>query len=413
MQKNPKDYLVNELYEYTVITLVAGTFFGFFYGIFLYKNTFNIKILLLDLLISSVAALIGYFFGTYVTHQKGYLITLRFSLLLASLAALFAYLKASEIALIFGYIAIIKGASAGIYASVFDIYLLRELNQRQKGRYLYLNLSIEFIVTTITPVLVGGLLSFGGSYQLTFLIASILYFGAVWLPKQYNKKPKCNLSLKDALAITKKPHFLEFGSNLIVGSGADQLNVFMITIIPYLILKNEFGVGVLAGLAAIVAAVTAYYLKNVKGESQHKVGYAGGIGRFVGNIFLAFYWTTPVLVIRGLFNNVFAVFYDPAFRKAQIGNAEMILGKDINNQALELVFLEAILAFIGKFGAVLIFLTILASESGSQSTIIRWLLLVYAVWKIADYAWVLSMKKRFSQPAIENSKAPEFAESLN
>lgn len=409
MRLEKEKNLVNELYIYTVITLVGGTFFGFFYGIFLYRNTFNINILLVDLLVSSIASLAGYFLGSYATHKKGYMATIRLSLCFAALSAIIAFFYSHIIAAIFIYIAIIKGLSGGIYASVLDIYLLKEMNQRVRGRYLYLNLSIEFLITTLVPILVGAILTFGGGYRLTFLIAGLLYFSAIWIPKQYNKKPNCKFLLSDAIAITKRAHFKEFGINLAMGSGADQLNVFVIAIVPYLIIKNEFGVGLLVGASAIVASLTSFFLKNINGKYQWKIGFAGGLGRFVGNVFLAFYWSLPVLVIRGLFNNVFAVFYDPAFHKVQIGNAEKLLGKEINRQALELVFVEAVLSFFGKAFAVVLFLGILAIGGNGQSLLIRLLLPLYGIWKIADYAWILSMQKRFPD-RIEDQKIQRLPE---
>lgn len=398
--------LVQELYIFSILAQIAGGFFGFYYGVFLYRNTFDLKILLIDLLVASCFSLIGYFLGADLIHKRGYMLAMRISLLFSSLAALVAFLFSQNIVDIFIYIAMIRGLASGIFASVTEIYLLREMTNKASNKYLYLNLSVEFLLTTIMPIIIGAIITYGSGYKTTFLMASVIYLIGVLIPKQYNKKPVCNYSLKDLLNVTQKTHFGEYGLNIFIGNGADQLNVFLIAIVPFLILKTEFSVGVLAGLAALIASVVSFYLKDARDKDQTFFGYTGAIGRLVGNLFLAIFWSTPILVIRGLFTNTFSAFNDPVFRKTQIFTAEKILGKDLNKDALELAFSSAFIAFLGKFSAVLIFLLILVAQPSSQASTIRWLLPIYGIWKIFDFYWMKSMHNRFGSEKTQLVSQP-------
>lgn len=172
--------------------------------------------------------------------------------------------------------------------------------------------------------------------------------------------------------------------------------MLLITIVPFLLLQSEFKVGAFTSIIALFAALVSYAFRKVKLANQLRLGYAGGVGRLFSNIILAVFWTTPALVIQGLLNKVLAVFNDPIFKSVHINNAEYILGPDVNKEALELNLVDNTMALIGNTIAMITFLAILSLGVSNQIAALRYLLVAYGVWKIANYIWNLSMRRRFA-----------------
>jgi hypothetical protein len=402
-----KKAISRELYVFSTIGLVAGSVFGLYYGIFLYKNTLDIKILVIDTLLVAIAGWVGYVLGILLIHNAGYLRTLKFSFMMLAAASLLTLVLIESIRTVYPLISIARGVPLGISAAVLDTFLLKEMNPHNRGRFFNINLSIEFISAVIMPLLIGAIITYAGGYKATFLLSALLYLLASLAPLKYNKRPKSQISVHDEIKMLTRRGIKEFNFNTLLTTGMDELNVLLIAIVPFLLLKTEFKVGIVTSMVAVIAAITALISRNYHYKRQIKLGYLGNTGRLISNTLLAIFWSPVALVFQSLVNKGLAAFNDPVFRKLRLSSAEEVLGSDLNKEALELNLVTATMTLIGQSMAMMIFLVILSLSADNQISTLRYLLVVYGVWKILNYLWVLNMRRRFRylagvkpQPAV-------------
>jgi hypothetical protein len=102
-------------------------------------------------------------------------------------------------------------------------------------------------------------------------------------------------------------------------------------------------------------------------------------------------------MIQGMVNKAMSPLNDPIFQKIRIENASAILGKELADKALALNMVTATVSFLGRAVALLVFLLVLSLNHAGQVSILRYLLITYAGWKILNYAWVISMQRRLGR----------------
>jgi hypothetical protein len=408
VQKNEyQKQLTRELYIFTTIGMVAGSVYGLYYGIFLYRNSFDLKVLVIDTLLVAISSWVGYICGVFYIHKSGYLKALRLSFFLLFVVSLITLLVIPAIRTVYPLLSIMRGIPLGIGAAVIDTFLLKEFASASRSRFFNINLSIEFIIAVVLPVIIGGIITYLDGYRLTFMLAALVYLAALLVPIHYNKRPKSLTSLSDELHMIKKKGIKEFNLNTAVTAGADELNVLLIAIVPFLLLKSEFKVGVVTSAVAIFAAITAFLARDLSYGRQIRLGYFGNSGRLVSNFLLAIVWTPWAVIFQGLVNKGLAAFNDPVFRRLRLSSAEGVLGTDLNKEALELNLVTATMSLIGQIIALSTFLVILSLSNETQILALRYLLVAYGVWKVINYIWVLNMKRRFSRFGSKIEKADQ------
>lgn len=388
-----------ELYLFTVVSMLGGAVYGLYYGIFLYRNSLDLKVLVIDSLLVALSGWIGYMVGTFWIHRSGYLKAMRLSFILLFLTSVLTLLLIDSIRTIYPLLSVMRGLPGGIYASIIDVFLLKELSSLKRGRYLNLNLSMEFTIAIIIPVLIGLIIKFSG-YRAVFLLAGLVYLAALFLPINYNKRPHSRVGLEDELHLMKLPGIKEFNFNTALTNGADQLNILLIAIVPFLIFRDELKVGSFTSVVAIVAAAVSFWFRNRRYDTQIRWGYFGNFGRLLSNFGLSIFWNPVALVFQGMINKSMSPLNDPVFRRLRVDNATKILGDELSSEALQMDMINATMAFIGECGALAIFLVILSFDSGHQILALRALLVVYGLWKIANYFWVLDMRRRLSRAHV-------------
>jgi len=404
MKKENSQALTKELYIFTTLGLIAGTIFGLYYGIFLYRNSLDIKVLVIDTLLVSISGWMGYIIGVFYIHKSGYLKTLKLSFLLLFLSCLLTLYLIRSIRTTYPLISIARGVPLGIGLAVFDTFLLKEFISKSRGKFFSINLSIEFATAVLVPFALGAVILYAGGYKTTFLLAALVYLAAFFVPVRYNKRPHSDTKLSDELKLLKQKGIKEFNINTVMTSGMDELNVLLFAIVPFLLLGNEVKVGSLISLVAIVAGLTAFLSRNFRYKRQIKLGYVGNIGRLLSNTLLSVSWTPFAVVVQTLANKSLAAFNDPIFRKLRLNAAEEALGAELNKEALEFNLISATMTLLGQVMALGVFLLILSLPNENQITALRYLLTIYGFWKLINYIWVINMRRRFRLMGKETAR---------
>lgn len=395
VRSKPNTNIARELYAFTAFNLLGGSAYGMYYGIFLYRQSFDIRVLVIDSLLASSATWLGYLLGTGWIHKHGYKPALRASFLLMLAVAVGTLLAMGRIRELYPLLALARGLPAGVYTAVIDVFLLQELSAAKRGKYLNINLSVEFIVTVILPFVLGSLIKFTGGYQAVFMMAAAMYVAALCLPVSERRSTGKPFSIRGELAVLRRPGMREFNINNILTSGADQLNGLLLGIVPFLLFQNELSVGSFTSFIALAAAAVSLVANRTNMGRQVKLGYLGNSGRIISNAILCISWTPWALVLQGLINKAMSPLNDPIAQKIKLENAASILGRELHDKALALNLVAATGALIGKAGALATFLLILSLSQSSQVTVLRYLLVTYALWKIVNYVWLVTMQKRF------------------
>lgn len=401
LERKSKTNIARELYIFSFINLLGGSAYGMYYGIFLYRQSFDIRVLVIDSLLVSIATWAGYLLGTAWIHKHGYKLALRASFLLMLAVSIVTLLLMNHIRELYPLLSLARGLPGGLYAAVTDIFLLQELSAAKRSKYLNLNLSIQFIVTVMLPFLLGGIIKFASGYTDVFLLAAAIYLVALCLPVSERRNTSKTFNIRGELKVLRKPGIREFSINNALASGADQLNALLLGIVPFLLFKSELKVGSFTSFIAIAAAVISLIANRTNFGQQIKLGFVGNSGRFVSNLILCLSWTPWALMVQGMINKAMSPLNDPIAQKLQLDNASAILGRELHDKALALNLVSATVSLIGKSSALAAFLLILSINQAGEITILRYLLVTYALWKIVNYIWIVGMQRRLQAQTVD------------
>lgn len=384
------DPFLRTLYVFNTFSLVVGTLYGLYYGVFLYKHTFSLSTLALDGLLGGFGVWLGYLLGVMVIRRAGYGRCIRLAFGLWAIIALMTALIAGHIAAWFVPLAVLRALPGGLYAAAADCIMLREIKAERRSGFMQLNLALEFVASIILPSAVGALISTTGGYQWAFAAAAVMY-AATFAWRCNLPKPHVSFSPRELAQTLRRPLYGPHALNRTLAAGFNQLNAFALTIIPFLLLKNELSMGLLTSACALVAAMVAVAVRRVKTAHSFKLGYGAYALRTVGSLLFVGMWTAPLMLVWQLVGKLVTPLHDPLQQSLDIHNDSLILGESARRQALQINVLNKTLALVGSTVAFGLFIVITRTSSDQQRVILQGLILLYAAWRfmnLAASAWV-------------------------
>jgi hypothetical protein len=384
------DPFLRTLYVFNTFSLVGGTLYGLYYGVFLYKHTFSLSTLALDGLLGGFGVWLGYLLGVMVIRRAGYGRCIRLAFGLWAIIALMTALIAGHIAAWFVPLAVLRALPGGLYAAAADCIMLREIKAERRSGFMQLNLALEFVASIILPSAIGALINYTGGYQWAFVAAAAVYLASfAWhcrLPK-----PQVTFNLRELKQTLRQPLYMPHALNRTLAAGFNQLNAFALTIIPFLLLKNEFDMGILTSACAVAAAVVALAARRVKTAHSLKLGYGAYTLRTIGSLLFVGMWTVPLMLVWQLIGKLVTPLHDPLQQSLDIHNDSLILGQEAQTRALQINVLNNTLALVGSTVAFGLFIAITRTGTDQQRMMLQGLLLIYATWRfinLAVSAWI-------------------------
>lgn len=264
--------------------------------------------------------------------------------------------------------------------------------QTQRRSYYFIYNSIQTIINIVLLFLIGSIIVYSGGYKATFLISFCIYMLIIFMPPGHNKIPQISFSLSDLKKLISQEVFLTYGLNKVLVNGADSLNIFIFAIVPFLILKNEFSLGMITSIIGILAAILSLIDKNFELKKQLSFAYIGSIIRIIVNTAFIIFFSTPVLVIRSIVITILSTFTDPVMSNVDINNTSKLLHHD-KKDAIEINIIDETLALIGKMIALMLFLAILNFFSDDKLIIVKVVIFSYGVWKLTNFFWLQRINK--------------------
>lgn len=280
------DHQVSRLSKQTYAILMthglfvfAVTLTGFFFNIFLWRQSHSVQVLINYNLVRYINLLLGYTIVTFIGHKISTNRVTQIGLALKatgfSLIAFFAS-QASDWVWLF---AIFNGLAAGIYWAVHHCLVYNTTQDSNRDLYYGLSSGIAKIISVFTPAIAGiivsqTLINFHSSnqlanYQILFSLVILVFLLAIinaqYLPKVRFRKFKYSLLWENL----KNPIWKVLGWREIVeGFNATYLAPILI----YLIFKNEFDLGIFNSLVALTGAIVAIILGG-KLKRQKRLEY--------------------------------------------------------------------------------------------------------------------------------------------
>lgn len=386
------------LYAFHAVSLIGGTIYGLYYGVFLYKHTFSLTVLAFDGLIGGLGVWLGYLAGVILIKQRGYNQCIRGAFLLWALISFATAFLTHHIAAIFMLIALVKAIPGGMYAAVGDTIMLRDISTRSRNGFFQLHLALEFFASILLPSAVGALISMTASYQWAFVIAGAVY-SASFLLKSQLPKPRVALYVRGIPKIIRRPLYPYHAVNRTVAAGFNQLNAFAIAIVPFLILQDEMSMGIIASASALIAAVVSLAMRKLKNaKHQLRLGYGAYVIRTVMSSMFVTAWTTPLLAAWQLTGKVLTPLHDPLQQSMDIHNDSLILGKSAADEALMINVLNNTLKLIGTSLAFGGFILLVHIQPVHQRSILSALIVAYALWRIVALAVSAAINRTAQSP---------------
>lgn len=302
-----------------------------------------------------------------------------------ALVSLLTALVAGHIAEWFMLLAVVKAIPGGMYGATTDTMMLREVGNAARNSFLQVKLALEFLATVILPTLIGALLHFSGGYQLAFLLAGLVYALALFVPLRL-KRPELHFNVRETLAIFQRPLYRRHAANRMMGAGFNQLNGFVIMIIPFLLLKDELKLGLLTSAIALLAGIVSLVMRKVKTSRKLRLGYTSYAIRALGGLLFVSMWTAPILMVWQLINKLVTPLHDPLQQGLDIHNDRLIMGDDVRDKALNINVLNNTLLLVGSTVAYGAFYLITRLGAHDQRSLLQMLIMAFALWRFANLA---------------------------
>jgi F0F1-type ATP synthase assembly protein I len=389
------------LHAFNALSLVGGILYGLYYGIFLYKNTFSLSVLAMDGLLGGLGGWLGYILGVVIIRRFGYGFCLRAAFGIMAAVSFFTALVAGSIADWFMILAVFKALPVGMYAAAVDAIMLREVASGSRDGFLQIKLAFEFLAGIMLPSIVGALISQAHGYELAFILSGLIYVVALCVPVKL-PKPDVSLNLREIANTFKRPFYKRHAANRTVAAGFNQLNGFVLMIIPFLMLQDELKVGLLTSGIACLAGIVSLLVRKIRPRQKLKFGYVAYTVRGLASMLFISFWSAHVLMIWQLVNKLATPLHDPLQQSLDIHNDSLIMGEDLQKKALHINLLNNTLLLIGTTFAYGVFYLLTKTAPGQQQLILQLLIMSFASWRFIN----LTLSVRINEWA--QSRATQF-----
>lgn len=323
-------YSVYKAVNTTINLLVWG-----YYFILLYKRTNSIEFLLADYLIFILTLYIGFVVTSFFLDRLGYLRVYRIIFASNAMLLIFILLSLNQFENFFILIALIRGLIHGAYWTVDDSITLNDTRGDARSKFLSGIQSLELLLGIVVPVLGGALISFTGNYEATFILGAAVAIAGIYMPFTFNKKGESSLTSKEINKILKHKAAPAYFFIAFLEGGSGILQDVTFKIIPFILIGEEFGVGVLMSIVGFAAVILAWVDRGFSEKLKIQLGYIGYVAFTISTMAFAIIWTIPALVIRSLILSFTNSVGMPARIQLDYKTREKILGINTSSSTLE------------------------------------------------------------------------------
>ncbi len=394
MLKIKKENLRDQLYFFRIVFTIVDLVTNSFYYILLFKVTNQFTPLFIDMIIYFLAQWIGLIIGSVIIPRFGYIKIFKAGFFFHTIAMILLIVNINNLVFLYPIFAVLRSFPRGLYWAVNNNYLLKELPQKSRSMAISDMASITYILQIVLPVLIGSTVTLDGNYSILFIIAGSISFVSLFFPWKYNKKPKTHITISEINNIIRNKKFNSFGTLLLLEAGFNACFTLSFAIVPYLLIKNEFGVGALLSLINLIAAIFAFMERSKKAEKVKIISYFGTFISGISNIIFVLIWSFPALIFRSIFSTLGDSLYTPFIDKLDLNIRDKILGNNINQSSSEMIIVVETIFTVGRVLFLLLFLFLLVIINDNES--------IFKIIIAINGFWVIYLLSSFMK--LDNSK---------
>ncbi len=385
--------LVYQFITFKTGLLISEILVWSFYYITLYQITGKLYVLMIDAVLWFAGIWIGFLIATMYVDKIGYLLTYRISFIAQAAVFIFVTLSLNEIAVIYPIIALIRGISRGFAFAPHHSIGLREIQGNERSSTILLSGSIDQVLSIILPVLAGSLLTVTNDFRSLTLLCIAVYIVLIFAPFRYNKQPRTKLRFSEISKILRKKYIKRFVFLHLIISIESTLFFALFLIIPYLLIQNEFQVGVLLGFIGLFAAAAGLYERVLEDKSRVLNGYWVSIIYSALTAALALVWSIPLLVARSIALAFNKTLVDTVKADCDYKIRENLLAEDSTESGLEMNVLIETTYLVGRVTGFMFLVVLLVTFEGNEEAVVRAFLLIAAPFSIITYTALNFLKR--------------------
>lgn len=392
--------LINEFYFFRIVFQISTYFMYTFYLILLYKQSNDIRILVIDSIIFYVGMWVGFIFGSFAIQRVGYVHTFRLAYFFSAMAGLAIAISIPQITLLFPLLTLFRGFGRGIFWPVNHIYTVKEFNETERGSIISIVTSTNLLLDIVFPLLVGSLIASTGDYSLVYVIGSTILLTALFLRFGYNKRPNASITSGEITNILKDRLFTKFGILTILNELFMIMYVLTMLVLPFIITRSEGDVGAILSIVNLVAAITAFSQRKKKVRKNigfAKFGYVFGI---LGALILFTMWNTLGIAISMIFFILAISLSAPLEEKLVIYVKGKILDKQKNQSTIELNMIMETLYLIGRLIGLTIFLLAFSISSNIEN-VFRIFVFIISIWSCINIYTLIKIAKSNKKELVD------------
>jgi len=395
LEYKKQQQLTRQYYTFRIFFEISMFMVWAYYYILLYIRVRSLNALILEQLLFSIGLWVGAVIGAMVLDGLGYLRIFRFSFIAQIVVMMMIIVLINQLPEFFALIAIFRGIAIGLYWPADYSFNLKEVHGVYRDSTISAIQSIQLIFKIIIPFLAGVIISYLRDYRFLFTVAIFFMGMAVMVPWEFNKIPISKFRPEEISKILKKRKIDLFGAIVMLDKGMAALYTVFFLIVPYLIIQDEFGVGLLGTFIGVAAALAAILHKRLSFRTKVNVGY---IAFFVYALFtslVGFIWSLPVLVIRSLGVSFTLALGTTTQNEIDFRIREKILGDFTGESAIEMNLVIDTFYLFGRVVVLSLALMVASLTGWGFEEFIRVSIIVLSIYSPILYHFYVLMNDSF------------------
>lgn len=330
IQSVRRNHEINNQYVFFhLIHTLTGLLVWSYYGILLMRNAETpiegVPLVIQYFGMFYLGLALGFFVCGRILPALGYKGVYRLANGMHVLITLGSLILLPNILSVFMFISVLHGTARGIFWNATHMYNTNEIHGQERSRWVNLLYSLDIVLGVVIPVLAGAMISSYG-YELVFLLGVAIYLIGLFYPWKFNLTPKDKLHVQDFVSLTHRKGFKRWSALRFFEGLLGNLRVMVFSVLPFLFIGDEFGVGALTSAVGLLGAFIVFMRRNSSMESSINLGFIGATIVTISTTALLLIWSLPILVIRSLVAKLGFSLYNPVAKDLNYRLRELVLG---------------------------------------------------------------------------------------
>jgi|GEM_PF-5185410 len=346
---------VQTFYFHLVFTAGSLAVWTYYTALILKASNYDLVTVFLHQGVMYFGLLIGFLVAGKFFRQLNYTNTYRVGMLILALACIVSLLSLNQILNIHLLVAFLRGLGEAFFWITHHIANTRDIVGAERKIFQGRVLATTDLLSILIAPLAGALITLSG-YEWIFAITAAFYVSACFMSWSEVKFSKESLHKKDLSDIVKNPNFSQWASISYFEEFMLAFRSISTMILPFLLITNEFEVGVFMAFIAFVGSVISIWDSHRSDRTRSRLGFLGAWIILISNFILVGSWNLAGLGVRSVLSRFGFSFYNPKKSELKYQQRELLIKDFKGEHALEVQIIAEVILFAGRLSAILVIL---------------------------------------------------------